>query len=102
MKRIGIEKINIYGCSLYLEQRKLAEAREQDPEKVVADFLIDTRALNPPYEDTVTMGANAAKPLLEDEDPESIGMLLVGTEGSVDFGKPISSLGRKEIEPYHR
>ncbi len=43
------------------------------------------------YEDTVTMGANAASPLLDGEDLESIGMLIVGTESSVDFGKPVST-----------
>ena len=59
MRRIGIEKINIYGSSLILDQKKLAEARGMDPQKVVADFLIDTRSLNPLYEDTVTMGVNA-------------------------------------------
>ena len=58
---------------------------------MVADFLIDTRSLNPLYEDTVTMGANAAAPLLADEDRDSIGLLVVGTESSVDFGKPIST-----------
>ncbi len=91
MRRIGIEKINIYGSSLILDQKKLAEARGTDPQKVVADFLIDTRALNPLYEDTVTMGANAAAPMLEGEDRQAIGMLVVGTESSVDFGKPIST-----------
>ncbi len=91
MKKIGIEKINIYGSSLFLDQRRLAVARGKDPEKVVSDFLIDTRALNPLWEDTVTMGANAALPMITDEDREQIGMLLVGTEGSVDFGKPIST-----------
>ena len=91
MKRIGIEKLNIYGGSLYLDQIKLAEARGLDPEKVVKDFLIDTRSVIPPYEDTVTMGANAAAPLLTDEERDSIGMLIVGTESSVDFGKPIST-----------
>jgi hydroxymethylglutaryl-CoA synthase len=91
MRRIGIEKINIYGSSLILDQKKLAEARDMDPQKVVADFLIDTRSLNPLYEDTVTMGANAAGPLLEGEDRQAIGMLVVGTESSVDFGKPIST-----------
>jgi len=65
MKRIGIEAINLYGGSLYLDQMKLAEARGQDPAKVVSDFLIDTRSLNPPFEDTVTMAANAAKPLFD-------------------------------------
>ncbi|OHD27684.1 MAG: hypothetical protein A2V99_17430 [Spirochaetes bacterium RBG_16_67_19] len=91
MKSVGIEKINLYGCSLYLDQQKLAAARGLDPRKVVADFLIDTRSLNPLYEDTVTMAANAAGPLLEDEDRKAIGLLVVGTESSVDFGKPIST-----------
>ena len=91
MRRIGIEKINIYGSSLILDQKKLAEARGMDPQKVVADFLIDTRSLNPLYEDTVTMGVNAAAPMLEGVDTQAIGMLVVGTESSVDFGKPIST-----------
>ena len=91
MKTVGIEAINIYGTSLYLDQSKLAVARGLDPEKVVRDFLIETRSLNPPYEDTVTMGANAARPLFDFVDKNDIGMLIVGTEGSVDFGKPIST-----------
>ncbi|HUI70314.1 MAG TPA: hydroxymethylglutaryl-CoA synthase [Spirochaetia bacterium] len=91
MRRIGIEKINLYGSSLFLDQKKLALARDRDPQKVVADFLIDTRSLNPLYEDTVTMGANAAAPLLTDEDRKGIGLLVVGTESGVDFGKPVST-----------
>ena len=91
MRRIGIEKINIYGSSLILDQKKLAEARGMNPQKVVADFLIDTRSLNPLYEDAVTMGVNAADSMLTGEDRQAIGMLVVGTESSVDFGKPIST-----------
>jgi len=91
MKRAGIEKINIYGSSLCLDQRELAEARGKDPDKVVSDFLINERSLNPPWEDTVTMGGNAAAPIVGDEEKDSIGLLVVGTEGSVDFGKPIST-----------
>jgi hydroxymethylglutaryl-CoA synthase len=37
------------------------------------------------------MAVNAASPMLTDEDKSQIGMLIVGTEGSVDFGKPIST-----------
>jgi 3-hydroxy-3-methylglutaryl CoA synthase len=91
MKPIGIEKINIYGCSLFMKQSALATARGKDPEQVLKDYLIDTRSLNPLWEDTVTMAANAAKPMLTEEDKKSIGLLVVGTEGSVDFGKPIST-----------
>jgi 3-hydroxy-3-methylglutaryl CoA synthase len=91
MNHIGIEKLNIYGGSLYLNQEELAKARGLDPAKVVKDFLIDTRSVLPPFEDTITMGANAAAPLLEGEDLDTIGMLIVGTESSVDFGKPVST-----------
>lgn len=91
MNRVGIEKINLYGCSLCLDQRELATARGLDPDQVVNDYLIQTRSLNPPWEDTVTMGANASRPMLTEEDLRSIGMVIVGTEGSVDFGKPIST-----------
>lgn len=91
IKKVGIEKINIYGSSLCLSQDALACARGRDPEKVVKDFLIDTRSLNPPYEDSVTMGVNAARPMLTQEDINSIGLIVVGTESSVDFGKPIST-----------
>lgn len=91
MKQIGIEKINLYGCSLCMSQKDLAIARDRDPEKVVKNYLIDTRSLNPPYEDTVTMSANAARLMLTEEDKEQIGLFIIGTEGSVDFGKPIST-----------
>ena len=91
MSKVGIEKINIYGSSLCMSQTDLAKARDRDPERVLNDFHIDTRSLNPPYEDTVTMGANAAQQMLTEEDKEQIGLLIVGTEGSVDFGKPIST-----------
>jgi hydroxymethylglutaryl-CoA synthase len=91
MKSIGIEKINLYGSSLCLKQSDLAIARGKDPQRVVDDYMIDTRSLNPPYEDTITMAINAAAPMLTDEDKAGIGLLIVGTEGSVDFGKPIST-----------
>lgn len=91
MTRVGIEKLNIYGTSMYLEQADLALARGLEPAKVVEDFLILTRSLNPVWEDTVTMGANAALPMLSEEDKKDIGLLVVGTEGSVDHGKPIST-----------
>jgi 3-hydroxy-3-methylglutaryl CoA synthase len=74
-----------------MSQTELALARGKDPKKVADDYLIETRSLNPPWEDTVTMGANAAKQALVDRNPDEIGMLVVGTEGSVDFGKPIST-----------
>lgn len=98
MNEIGIEYLNIYGGSMALDQRALATARERDPERVVNDFLIQARSLNPTWEDTVTMAANAAMPLLDFVKREDIGLLVVGTEGSVDFGKPISSNVHSALE----
>jgi 3-hydroxy-3-methylglutaryl CoA synthase len=90
-RRVGIEKINIYGSSLFLDMKKLAVARNKDPDRVVKDFLIDTRSLNPPWEDTITMAVNACRDMLNKEDKNDIGMLIAGTEGALDFGKPIST-----------
>lgn len=98
MNDIGIEYLNIYGGSMALDQRTLATARERDPERVVNDFLIQARSLNPTWEDTVTMAANAAMPLFDFAKREDIGLLVVGTEGSVDFGKPISSNVHSALE----
>jgi hydroxymethylglutaryl-CoA synthase len=53
--------------------------------------MIDERSVNPPWEDAVTLGVNAAEPLLTEEDRSQIGLLLVGTESSVDQEKPTSS-----------
>lgn len=89
---IGIEAINLYGGSCVLSQSALARARGRDPERVVRDYSIDRRALIPPFEDTVTMGANAARALVDPESAADIGLLVVGTEGGLDFGKPISTL----------
>ena len=91
MKSIGIEKINVYGTSMFLDQKDLALVRGKDPDQIKRDFLIESRSLNPPWEDTVTMSINAALSMLSKEDIDSIGMLIVGTEGSLDFGKPIST-----------
>lgn len=90
-KRVGIEYLNIYGGSCCLDQRDLARARGADPDRTVNDFMVETRAINPLFEDVITTAVNAAKPLLSLVDPAEIGMLVVGTESSVDYGKPIST-----------
>ncbi len=89
--QLGIEKIRVYPSSLSLDLHDLCTARNMDADKVVADLMIQERSLNPPWEDAVTMAVNAAAPLLTPEDRQSIGLLLVGTESSVDQEKSMSS-----------
>ena len=88
---VGIERINLYGGGMSLDLRTLAKARGKDPDKDVSDLLINRRTLLPPWEDIITIAANAAKPILDDDILQKIGLFIVGTEGSTDFGKPIST-----------
>jgi hydroxymethylglutaryl-CoA synthase len=90
-KPVGIEKIHAYPCTLTLDMVALAEARGVSPAHPLEELWVEARSLNPVWEDPVTMAVNAARGLLEGEDPEQIELVVVGTESSVDFGKPISS-----------
>ena len=89
--RVGIEKLNVYPCSCSLDLGALCQARGMDVERTLSDLMIAERAVNPPWEDAVTLGVNAAQPMLTEEDRRSIGLLLVGSESCVDQEKPLSS-----------
>ncbi len=89
--RVGIEKLQVYSASCSLDIGELCKARGMDAERTLKDLIVEERAVNPPWEDAVTLGVNAAQPLLTEADRRSIGLLLVGTESSVDQEKPVSS-----------
>ncbi len=89
--RIGIEKIAAYPCTLSLDMRTLAEARGKDPAHPLDELWVQARSLNPVWEDPVTMAVNAALKIVSQKDREKIELIIVGTESSPDFGKPIST-----------
>ena len=89
--RVGIEKITAYPCTMSLDMTALANARGADPAHPLEELMVTSRSVNPPWEDPVTMAVNAANKLLKGEDRDAIEMVVVGTESSVDFGKPIST-----------
>ena len=91
MKRYGIEKIRVYPAALQLNLEELAIARNYDLEHMRKELMVETRSVNPPWEDTVTMAVNAAKPMLSQEDIDSIGLLIVATETGLDNEKSVSS-----------
>jgi hydroxymethylglutaryl-CoA synthase len=91
MKKYGIEKIRVYPTALELDLEELAVARQYDLEHMRKELMVKTRGVNPPWEDTVTMAVNAAKPMLTAEDLQSIGLLIIGTETSLDNEKSVSS-----------
>ena len=91
MKKYGIEKIRVYPTALQLNMEELATVRHYDVEHMRKELMVQKRGVNPPWEDTVTMAVNAAKPMLTKEDIASIGLLIVGTETSLDGEKSVSS-----------
>src|SRR5690606_18498385 len=91
-------------CSLVLDLGELALARGEDPTYPARELLTRQRALNPLWEDPVTMAVNAAMPMLDDRDRASIELLIVGTESSWDQSKPIATFAHRflGIQPHCR
>jgi len=89
MTATGIDRISFYTPRYYLPLSALAEARGVDPGKYIKGLGQENMSVPPPDEDTVTMAAAAAQPLLDDE-PETrarINLLLLATETGVDQSK---------------
>lgn len=68
---IGIDKINFYVPKYYVDMAKLAEARQVDPSKFNRIGQTEM-AVSPVNQDIVSMGANAAKDIITDEDKKNI------------------------------
>jgi polyketide biosynthesis 3-hydroxy-3-methylglutaryl-CoA synthase-like enzyme PksG len=89
----GIERMNAYlGCA-YVDLQKLAVHRNLDRSRFTS-LLMNQKTVALPYEDPVTLGVNAAKPLLDAMRPEErdrIEMVVSCTESAFDFGKALST-----------
>jgi len=89
--RIGIERIGVYPCSLSLDIAALCEARGLDAANFCGRLFCDERSVMGPFEDVITLGVNAALPMLTAADRDAIRLLIVATESSPDQEKPVSS-----------
>ena len=93
MVDVGIEAMNVFGGSVYLEVMQLAEYRRLDTTRF-ENLLMKEKAVALPFEDPVTNGVNAAKPLLDslsDAEKDRIELLITCTESGIDFGKSLST-----------
>jgi polyketide biosynthesis 3-hydroxy-3-methylglutaryl-CoA synthase-like enzyme PksG len=93
MKSVGIEAINFFGGLAYLNVKELAEYRKLDTTRF-ENLLMEEKTVVLPYEDPITYGVNAAKPIIDslsEEDREKIEMVITCTESGIDFGKSIST-----------
>lgn len=87
LMNIGIDKINFFTPSLYVDLVKLADARGIDPNKFTVGIGQERMAINPLTQDSVSMGANAALPIVSAEDAQKIDMVILGTESGIDYSK---------------
>jgi hydroxymethylglutaryl-CoA synthase len=76
-----------------MEMTDLAAARGVDPAKYTAGIGQKQMSVASPCEDTVVLAAGAGQRLMRNFniDPQSIAMLIVGTETGVDHSKPVAS-----------
>ncbi|HFH9838043.1 TPA: hydroxymethylglutaryl-CoA synthase [Streptococcus suis] len=101
---IGIDKIGFAAPDYVLDLADLAQARNVDPNKFKIGLLQSEMAVAPITQDIVTLGAQAAEAILTDDDKQSIDMVIVGTESSVDQSKAtaVSIHGLLGIQPFAR
>jgi polyketide biosynthesis 3-hydroxy-3-methylglutaryl-CoA synthase-like enzyme PksG len=93
MTAVGIEAMNIFAGTAFLDVAKLAKHRKLDMTRF-ENLLMRQKTVALPYEDPITFGVNAAKPIvdaLSAEEKDRIEMVIACTESSFDFGKSMST-----------
>lgn len=93
MIQVGLEAIALDIPENFIDLTDLAQARGVDPSKYTVGLGQKEMAVPTPCEDSVVLAASAGQRLLRENgiDPNSIAMLVVGTETGVDHSKPVSS-----------
>jgi 3-hydroxy-3-methylglutaryl CoA synthase len=86
--RVGIDDLNLAAGRRCIDFVQLVESGRHTA-SALADVGFWRRSVLNVWEDPVTLATEAAEPLVDD--PNQIGLMLVGTETGVDYGKPLSS-----------
>ncbi|MBD5430314.1 hydroxymethylglutaryl-CoA synthase [Lactobacillus sp.] len=87
---IGIDKIGFFTPNKYVDMVDLAHARNQDPNKFLIGIGQTTMSVADKTQDAVSMGINATLRYLDEIDKDKVGLLIFGTESSVDQSKSAS------------
>ncbi len=93
MNAVGIEDMNVFAGNAYLDVGELAEYRKLDINRF-ENLLMKEKTVPLPYEDPITYGVSAAKPIIDAlsaEEKEQIEMIVTCTESAFDFGKSMST-----------
>ena len=104
MTPVGIDAVEIWTGKLQLDlPETFAPAKDEDPDKYRKGIGLEHSSFPDTYEDIVTMGANAAKRLMERKGltPADIGRIDVATESAFDNSKPVSTYIAGCLEQYY-
>jgi len=97
MSVVGIEAVNVFAGSACVNVEKLARHRKLDVTRF-ANLLMKEKSVGLPYEDPITFGVNAARPLIDamsSAERDRIEMVITCTESAFDFGKSMSTYFHK-------
>ncbi len=99
MSFVGIEALNVFAGTAYLNVTRLAEHRRLDMTRF-GNLLMKEKSVALPYEDPVTFGVNAASPLvdaLDEAAKDRIELVITCTESAFDFGKSMSTYFHRHL-----
>lgn len=85
--KIGIDKLSFFTSDLYLPMEDLAIARHEDPNKYLIGIGQSKQAVIRNSQDAVTLAANAALKIMDEDERAKIDLILFGTESGVDGSK---------------
>ena len=87
MTMVGIDRISFQTSQFYLPLTQLAQARGEDANKFTVGLGQDNMSVMAPDEDIVTLAANAADRVLDDNNREQLTTVFFATESGVDQSK---------------
>lgn len=93
MTQVGIEAMNVYGGTAAIDVSVLARHRNLDNDRF-NNLLMKEKTVPMPYEDPISNGVNAAKPIIDQlssAEKDKIDLLITCTESGIDFGKSMST-----------
>lgn len=93
MISVGIEAMNVFAGTASLNVGMLAKHRNLDTTRF-ENLMMREKSVALPYEDPITFGVNAAKPIIDalsQEEKDRIEMVIATTESAFDFGKSMST-----------
>lgn len=85
--KVGIDKMSLYIPEYFVNMVDLANERGIDPDKFTIGIGQSRMAVPPIWQDIVSMGANAANRILNDNDRAEIDQVIFATESSFDYSK---------------